>query len=88
MLFAGLKYCGGCSSRFDRTALVSEIKERLRGKIEFVHYENPKAAIILVVCGCESACVNPEQLPAEDVFTVFRKEHAEAFIKKIESMDR
>ncbi|MCB9480334.1 MAG: hypothetical protein H6681_04755 [Desulfobacteraceae bacterium] len=88
MLFVGLKYCGGCSSRFDRVALVSGIKERLNGKIEFVHYENRKALITLVVCGCESACVNMEQLPAEDLFTIFRKEHAEEFIKKIESMDR
>ncbi|MDY0360835.1 MAG: hypothetical protein RBR08_05225 [Desulforegulaceae bacterium] len=88
MLFAGLKYCGGCSPMFDRTALVLEIKERLKGKIEFVHYENPDARLILVVCGCESACVDVEQLLAEDVFIIFKKEHAEAFIKKIESMDR
>jgi len=88
MLFVGLKYCGGCSSRFDRVALVSEIKERLKGKIEFVHYENLKAGLILVVCGCESACVNLEEFSAEDVFIIFKKEHAEEFIKKIKSMDR
>jgi hypothetical protein len=50
----GIKYCGGCNPRYDRTSLVARLKSDL-----------PKAQIVgagdvqdyvAVLCGCSSAC--------------------------------
>lgn len=87
MLRIGLKYCGGCSAQFDRVALVTEIKKRLSQEIVFVSFMDKDADLILVVAGCESACVDLTQFEGKEVFVIFRKEHAETFVEKIRSME-
>lgn len=87
MLRIGLKYCGGCSEQFNRTALVSDLKKALSKCAAFVSYEDP-CDIILIVCGCESACVDTGQFKNKDVFVIYKEEHAQAFLEKIRSMEQ
>ncbi|MBN1849643.1 MAG: hypothetical protein JW932_13785 [Deltaproteobacteria bacterium] len=53
----GLKYCGGCNPSYDRVAAVNEIQDKLR-HIEFVPWDTEGCDTILIVMGCESACVD------------------------------
>lgn len=60
----GVKYCGGCNPRYDRTGLVARLKAELGGD---VRWESAAAAaeqpdVILVVCGCTVACADHRQL--------------------------
>ncbi len=62
----GIKYCGGCNPRYDRTDFVA----RLKGYIGEGHIiETAKQGIVYdlvaVVCGCTSACANHENLEAK-----------------------
>lgn len=54
----GVRYCGGCNSRYDRVAVV----ERLKGffpEAEFVPAQDGTAyQAALVVCGCPSRCAS------------------------------
>lgn len=62
----GIKYCGGCNPRYDRTALVSRLKKYVG---EGHSIETAKQGIIydiiVVLFGCTSACANHENLKAK-----------------------
>lgn len=87
MLKVGLKYCGGCSVRFDRVALVSEIKELLSLNAEFLSHEDENLDLVLIVCGCESACVNIDDFEGRETFVIFKPEHSKTFVEKIKAME-
>lgn len=54
----GVKYCGGCNPRMDRTAFLARIKEKLPD-MSF-DYVNPEKVYekLLVICGCPSQCAD------------------------------
>jgi hypothetical protein len=83
----GVKYCGGCSSKYDRTALVSDIKKLLASKACFVSHEENKTDLILVVAGCRTACVDMTLFKNSKVYIVCSKRDADLFIKKIVEME-
>ncbi len=56
----GVKYCGGCGPKFDRVALVERIRNALSESWQFVSWEDKTADRILIVTGCETACVDPD----------------------------
>lgn len=60
----GIKYCGGCNPRYDRTKEVEKLKKQFP-QHEFT-YDPGKAAcdIYLLVCGCMTACATSEGLAA------------------------
>ncbi|MTI65101.1 MAG: hypothetical protein FH753_00670 [Firmicutes bacterium] len=68
----GVKYCGGCNSRYDRVKFLQTIKKQYP-----FNYYNAKANveyhILLVICGCFSCCVNLEG---------FRFKHKLIFVKE------
>jgi hypothetical protein len=74
----GLKYCGGCRSRYDRVALVEDLRGRLAEKIEFVPVDSADAEEILIVCGCPAACARAES--ARPVRYVASQEDAQQWI--------
>jgi hypothetical protein len=79
----GLKYCGGCNPQYDRVALVDRIRESLEDRAEFVPWDCKEASLILVVAGCETACVDPgpfEDLPYR-IITCERD--AQSFIREM-----
>ncbi len=55
----GVKYCGGCSSGYDRVAIANRIGESLSESWEMVSWEDPSADHILAVTGCNIACIDP-----------------------------
>ncbi len=83
----GLKYCGGCSSRYDRVAWVDELKEKTAGKIEFVAYDDPRAEAILVVMGCESACVDLTPFRDKPHYLIWRESQMMELIQLLEGFN-
>lgn len=60
----GVKYCGGCNPRYDRTGLVARLKQELGSGVEWVNAgtaEDPMD-FVLVVCGCTAACAEHRNL--------------------------
>ena len=54
----GLRYCGGCNSRYDRVALVKRL-ESFFPEATFVGAEEGKSyPAVVVACGCSSRCAN------------------------------
>lgn len=61
-LTVGVRYCGGCNSRYDRVAVVKKLQSLLPN-VRFVNaasHERYDAAI--VVSGCETACAERSDL--------------------------
>ena len=61
----GVKYCGGCNPRYDRTGFVAQLKNELgSGNLEWVSASTAKESLdfVLVVCGCTAACAEHKDL--------------------------
>ena len=87
----GVKYCGGCSPRYDRVQAVAYLREELRDSVEFVSYEASDIEGVLVVTGCPTACVD---LTPFDVFkdrpvwVITSPQDAEGFVETINIMEK
>jgi hypothetical protein len=79
----GLKFCGGCSPRYDRVGMVKRIKEELGGTIEFVSPDEPGTDFILAVMGCDAACANLDPFEANQIRTITSEKDTEALIKEL-----
>jgi len=67
-LMVGIKFCGGCNPRYDRVKALENIKRQF-SEIDFVlANEHDCYYILLVICGCKSACANIE--PYKRNFTI------------------
>ena len=53
----GLKYCGGCNPSYDRVKYVRRTQKAAGGQIEWVHVEAGGFDTVVVVTGCDKACV-------------------------------
>lgn len=57
----GVKYCGGCQSKFNR----SEVLHRIKENYEFLNFEyvkeNEAYDFIMVISGCPIKCANIEK---------------------------
>lgn len=57
MVKVGVKFCGGCNPRFDRSSLLAQIKERYKGVALFEPArEEESYDRLLVISGCPRAC--------------------------------
>ena len=54
----GLKYCGGCNPAFNRVEFVKHLTASLDSVVEWVSFEDESISCLLIVHGCEIACVN------------------------------
>lgn len=79
----GLKYCGGCNPTYDRVSLVNYIAEELRHEIEFMPPEGKDLGLILVIEGCEAACVDLSQFKGVPIRVITCAEMAEDVIREI-----
>jgi hypothetical protein len=84
-LKVGLKYCGGCRAQYDRVGVVDAIRNRLGKEIEFVAADDEEAAMILVIAGCSTACVEIETGIGRPVRYVKSPEDAEQWIQEIKA---
>ncbi len=63
----GVKYCGGCGAKYDRVVVVDRMKKALADFWEFVSWEDASADHILIVAGCETACVEASEFEGKTV---------------------
>lgn len=57
-----MRYCGGCNPRFDRTALVRALADRLPGVDLVPARPNTPYLAAVIVCGCPAACAGRADL--------------------------
>lgn len=58
----GVRYCGGCNSRYDRVALVQRLKSFFPDESFVPAQEGVPYSAVLVVCGCSTRCANVSDL--------------------------
>lgn len=64
----GLKYCGGCNPRFERSSIAALLRRDFPAA-ELVSVLHGPADLTVIVCGCPAACASAEGL-AGPVFTL------------------
>lgn len=70
----GIRYCGGCNPRYDRTA---EVRKLMTGipDVTFTYDAAAFCNIWLLVCGCPSACVSDEGLQGDEMIRISGRKH-------------
>jgi len=62
----GIKYCGGCNPTYDRAAVVTNLKKYIgEGHSIEAAKQGILYDIVVILCGCTSACVNHENLESK-----------------------
>ena len=59
----GVRYCGGCNPRYDRTAALHALEEQFPG-LRFLPAA-PGQPLTLVICGCAAQCADVSDLEGE-----------------------
>jgi len=58
----GVRFCGGCNSKYDRGAAYELIKQNLQEEIQFEYaQEDIVYDILLIVGGCTNCCASYDQ---------------------------
>lgn len=73
-MIIGIKYCGGCNSRYDRKEILLKLQKEYDYQFE-IALEDKVYDIVIVLCGCSTACVNHSR---------FTFKYEKLFIKCIE----
>ena len=60
----GVKYCGGCNPRYDRTGLVRTLEQAAPGAVFLPARPETVCDLLLVVCGCPARCADVSGLRA------------------------
>ena len=68
----GIKYCGGCNPRYDRTAVAARLLQDLPG-VRIVSAGNAPDYVV-VLCGCSSACAQHQHLTGRHSKSVLTRE--------------
>lgn len=61
MLNIGIKYCGGCNSKYNRRKFQQKLEREFTCTFEIAR-ENKVYDIVIVLCGCSSACAEHSNL--------------------------
>jgi len=78
-----VKYCGGCNPTYDRVAVVKRLERALEEEAEFVSFTEEDLDLVLVVCGCETACVDVSAFKPAPVRVVSSVPDADGFVTEI-----
>lgn len=70
----GLKYCGGCAPRFDRVAFVERLRDLVSDHVRFVPYDDPGVDHVVIITGCQSACVDQAPFDGKRIYLVSDEE--------------
>lgn len=82
----GIKYCGGCNSRFDRVALVDKIKSHYKQFDYNYAREDEEYDFILAINGCHVACAGLKDLKAKQGFIIIRDADLDKIKIKIDNL--
>lgn len=66
----GIKYCGGCNPRFNRKETINKLDAYFEDIIFKPINESSWYDIVIVVCGCLTACVNKESINSNKIFEI------------------
>nr|WP_320191252.1 hypothetical protein [uncultured Desulfobacter sp.] len=70
---------------YDRTALVEQIRERLKNYANFVSWQDEDTELTMVVTGCPNACADIRAVSHKPLFFITQPQDAERFITLIKS---
>ena len=79
----GIKYCGGCNPRYDRSHEVDKLKKRFPQHTFTYEIENTVCDICLLVCGCMTACAEETGLAARKFKKLCTPQQFAAFAKEL-----
>lgn len=66
----GIKYCGGCNPRYDRTKEVKKLSE-IFPQHTFTYLLNQEGCdVCLLVCGCPTGCAESEGIISHEIYKV------------------
>lgn len=63
----GIKYCGGCNPRYDRTREVQKLKKKFPRHTFTYTPEKIVCDVCLLVCGCQTGCADSLGLAAKKI---------------------
>lgn len=66
----GIKYCGGCNPRYDRTREVKKLMKNFPDETFTYHPEDEPCDVLLFVCGCQTGCAAQSDLKAQKTFPI------------------
>ena len=78
-----VKYCGGCNPEYDRVALVAQIEECLREKVDFVSPEAERIDLVMAVQGCRTACADLSLFEGLQIQTITNMAEGENFVRRM-----
>lgn len=81
-----MKYCGGCTPRYNRVQAVRYIRKRLNDEVVLVSYEDHDIEGILIVAGCPTVCVDLAPFKGLPVWVVTSFQDAEYFVQRMRSI--
>jgi len=58
----GIKYCGGCNPKYDRINFVKKLIDEYKSILFETARDNEYYNLVIIICGCTSACVNHDKL--------------------------
>ena len=79
----GIKYCGGCNPRYDRSHEVDKLKKRFPQHTFTYDVENTVCDLCLLVCGCMTACAEETGLAARKFKKLCTPQQFAAFAKEL-----
>ena len=84
----GVRYCGGCNPRFDRTALVQTLADRLLWVDLVPARPNTPYPAAVIVCGCPAACAGRADLavPPERMISLSAPEELPRAAERLERL--
>ncbi|WP_066687104.1 hypothetical protein [Christensenella intestinihominis] len=85
----GIKYCGGCNPRYDRTNIAQRLREDFPEDEVVPAASGPDMDYVVVVCGCKSACALVDGLTGKYGRTVLTESDAyDGLLKTLKELQR
>ena len=83
-MICGVKYCGGCNSRYNRNAFLERVKNTCTD-VEF-QYVQPESVYhhLLVICGCPSKCADISKILINgNIYMISEENQFEMLVEKL-----
>jgi hypothetical protein len=68
MFTIGVRYCGGCNPRIDRSRIVMDLREALKKmgrEVDLTTEKEWAVDIVLLINGCQHACLDAKQVESD-----------------------
>ena len=84
----GIKFCGGCNPKYDRSKVAEILKEKInkKYKVEYVR-DNETYDFVFIINGCQVACASREGfIVLKKSYTIFSLSSFEKILDEINFM--